>query len=110
MNDFEIDMPGILQILSGREASEELRTRANQAVGIAQATGPRGRHGRHVIDRITVGDTHIGPTGAVVDIDWPDSRWHLLEYGSVNNPPYRVVTNAAQQAGLTVIDERGGHV
>lgn len=26
--------------------------------------------------------------------------WHIIEYGSVKNPPYRVLTRAAEQLGL----------
>lgn len=107
MSSFEIDINGIMSILAGPEGVAELHARAAQAVNTAHATGPRGGHaGRHVIDKIAVGETHIATTGPIVDIDWPDSRWHLLEFGSVKNPPYAPIRQSAQQAGLEVIDDR----
>lgn len=106
MSFFELDLDGIMGILA-QQGVPELHARAQQAVNTAHGTGPRGEHaGRHVVDKIAVGTTHAtGTGGPVVDIDWPDSRWHLLEFGSIHNPPYRVITNAAQDAGLEVIDE-----
>lgn len=108
MSNVELDLDGIMQILNGTEAVSELRSRAGHTVEAGKASGPRGLHaGAHIIDKLAVGDIHQDSrNGPVVDIDWPDSRWHLVEYGSVHNPPYAVIRNAARTAGLTVIDQR----
>lgn len=103
MTGFELYPDAIIKVLNDTPAVEVLRNLADKAVADARSTGPRARHGGpHTIDLITVGETHITPAGAVVDIDWPSSVWHLIEFGSVNNPPYRPVTRAAQNLGLSV--------
>lgn len=105
---FELDMDGIMGILGQREGVDALTSRARDAVRTARETGPRGKHaGRHEVDKIDVGETHVTRDGAVVDIDWRSSVWHLIEYGSVHNPPYAPIRNSAKSAGLQVIDERG---
>lgn len=52
----------------------------------------------------------LSMTPAVVGSDEPakvhsDSPfWHLFEFGSINNPPYRPLTNAVRDAGLKFED------
>lgn len=102
----ELDREGIAAALSAAEPVAALRRRAQATVTEAKATGPRGAHlGRHEVDRIAVGDVTITPTGPQQAILWDSSFWHLIEFGSANNPPYRVLTRAAQNQGLRVIDE-----
>lgn len=104
---FTLDVPALMRVLNEDPAVTALHQHADQAVTDAH-TAPRGAHpGTHEVDKIAVGATHIGPQGATVDIDWPSPFWHLIEFGSVNNPPYRPITRGAQNAGLKVIDKRG---
>lgn len=107
--EFELDMGGVTKVLNDRPALDALKTLVADAVGEAQATGPRGAHaGRHQIDLLAVGEARETADGGEVDIDWPSHVWHLIEFGSSNNPPYRPVTRAVQNQGLRIIDRRGG--
>lgn len=104
--EFELDPAGITRVLAQPQAVQALRRRAEQVVTEARQA-PHGEHaGEHEVEKISVGDEHVDASGAVIDIDWPSHVWHLVEFGSVNNPPYRPVTRAAQNAGLVVIDKR----
>jgi hypothetical protein len=42
----------------------------------------------------------LTPAGWVGAYGSDGSDWHLVEYGSVNNHPYRVLERAAREAGL----------
>lgn len=100
-----IDPRGLGRILNERDARTELAKVAVNIVQEAKALGPRNpRHTTHEIDRIGIGESRITEDGAEIDVDWLSSVWHLLEFGSVNNLPYRPLTRAAQNQGLRVID------
>lgn len=102
---FVLDYAAIGRVLGAAEAVAVLETKAAAVVSEAISTGPRsGRNEVHEVDLIAVGETHLAADGAVVDIDWPSHVWHLLEFGSQNNPAYRPITRAAENNGLTVID------
>jgi hypothetical protein len=101
----ELDPEGIARVLGEQPAIEALHELAEGIVTEAVATGPR-HHAPHEIDKIAVGETRTSPQGAVVEIDWDSHVWHLIEFGSINNPPYRPLTRAAQHAGLTFRNDR----
>lgn len=104
---FSIDPKGLAAVLSEAKAVAELRARAAGAVQEVKATGKRGAHsGPHIVDAISVGDITYTRDGAEVEIDWNDFRWIFREFGTVNNPPERALTRAAQNQGLRVIDKR----
>lgn len=48
----------------------------------------------------------IVPIGSQVRLR--DNFWHLVEYGSVNNPPYMPVRKGVIAAGLTFVDDGAG--
>lgn len=105
--DITLDIDAVGRVLSERPAIEALEDKAGKVVGEAKADGPRAQHkGGHQIDLLEVGDTHDSDFGAAVDIDWPTSFWHLVEFGSVNNAPGRPVSRAAENNGLKIIDHR----
>lgn len=104
--DFTLDFAAIGRVLRQEPATTELRRRAEIVVADARAAPRSSRAGGHEVDKITVGATHTDESGAVIDIDWASSVWHLIEFGSQNNPPYRPITRAAQNAGLQIIDNR----
>lgn len=104
--EFELYPDAIARVLNETPAVRRLEELAGQVVRSAQQE-PRGSHGGpHQVDLIQVGDTRETSDGAEVDIDWPSPVWHIIELGSVNNPPYRSITRAAQNAGLRIIDKR----
>lgn len=37
---------------------------------------------------------------AAAKIAWGEPRWHIINYGSVNNPPYRFIDRGVGAAGL----------
>lgn len=104
---FEPDQAGLDQVLANSQTY--LASLAAEVVDTAISTGPRNaRHGRHVIDRLAVGQFRVAGGEAQQDIDWNDGRWHFIEYGSARYAPQRTLTRAAQNHGLNVID-RGPH-
>lgn len=105
--DFTADPVGITAFLKTMQAP--LAALAGKVVNEAQRSGPRNpRHAHHEVDAITVGAFRVTADGAEQDIDWRSPYWHFIEYGSVNQPPLRVLTRAAQNHGLTIKD-RGTH-
>lgn len=105
--NINLDYAAIGRILGEAPAVAALQSRASKTVKEAKATGPRGKHaGAHEIDKLSVGETKQGDYGAAVEIDWASHVWHLIEFGSVNNPPYRPVSRAAQANGLKVTGMR----
>jgi hypothetical protein len=61
----------------------------------AQTIAPRGHSHRHYADRFDVMQHH----GSVI-VTNHDPFAHLVEWGSVNNPPYGVLRRAAHAAGF----------
>lgn len=102
--EFELDPEGLGEVLA--QAELVLRPIGNAIVEEAKRMPRNPRHRSHEVDLIAVGEFRVTDTGAELDINWDSSFWHLVEYGSVNSPPYRPLTRAAQNAGLT-IDDRG---
>lgn len=49
---------------------------------------------------IVTGGAEVTPTGAAAYVGTTSSTWHLLEYGSVNNPPHRPFARGIAAAGL----------
>jgi hypothetical protein len=42
---------------------------------------------------------------AVAEVVYDSAIWHIIEFGSVNNPPYRPLTAAAERSGLTFVPQ-----
>lgn len=102
-----LDRAAIARVLAEPLARQAIRRKAAEVVATARDTGPRGSHrGAHRIDKIVLGETRSTLDGAETDVDWRSSFWHIVEFGSVNNRAYRVVTRSAENAGLTVRDRR----
>ncbi len=47
----------------------------------------------------------LGPNGWSAMVTTSDFAWHLIEFGSANNPPYRPFARGVTAAGLNYIDE-----
>lgn len=103
--EFELDLDGVMRVLSADEAMQVTKRKAAAVVAEAQATGPRGPHGGgHEIDKIQVGESRVTADGAITAIDWPSSVGHIIERGSAHSPPYRPLTRSAQDQGLRVVN------
>lgn len=95
---------GIEQVARGRQLGEFVGKLADRVLAEARRSAP-----------VTTGDYRdslaSGPADLTVDgweaqVGSSDPFWHLVEFGSVNNPPYRVLSNAVTAAGLEFEDDR----
>lgn len=85
------------QLLRAPEAGQVLETVAAIAQNAIKSASPSRRYTRTVLAPTLV----LGPNGQTARIATTSSIWHILEYGSVNNPPYRPLAGGVQAAGLT---------
>lgn len=95
---FELDPGGLLAVLNDGPAIAHVTDVAKQGQREAERIAPE--HTGHYKDRL--GYTPGEPTseGAKASFGSLDSAWHLVEFGSANNAPYRVLTRAALALGL----------
>jgi hypothetical protein len=71
-----------------------------QAAGHAQRLSPRGPgRGPHFADSLRVADD-----GDDVRLESTDPFAHIIEFGSVNNPPYAPLRRGVRAAGLRLSD------
>lgn len=92
---FVPDQRGIDEALNSPEMAALLTSLAELARAAAHARGANRRGGEIVVSPAT-------PEGGSLSASFgsTSSFWHLEEFGSANNPPYRTLTNAALAAGL----------
>lgn len=103
-----IDPKGLVAVCNEAEAMTAQREAAAAAAEQVQRDGPKNpAHRKHVVDKISVGDTRKTPEGAATAIRWDSPFWHLVEFGNAHHGPYRPVTRAAQAVGLRVVESRG---
>lgn len=105
--DFAPNTAGIASITQTREARAALADAAKTVATEAVRNAPIGNaeRGVHYQDTIHGGAPYTGDDGALVaEVYTTDPNGALIEFGSVNNPPYRTITGAAQECGLTVDD------
>ena len=100
-----IPNPGALEdLLSSDEAVQAVVDAAEAGKARAQEI-QKDRTGAHD-DRIFAGGVEIaateqgGPKVAICHFGSFAGTWHLMEYGSAHNPPFRPLTQAAEQVGL----------
>ena len=93
------------ELVSSDEALAAVTAITKAAAVIAKESTPvvTGEHR----DAIFAGEAVVDPTtGAATGIlGSTSSTWHLVEFGSVNNPAYRSMTHGAEAAGLTFVPE-----
>lgn len=97
---FELDQRGILELLNDGPAVAYVTELAAQGAAAAEQAAPVGRYAPHYRD--TIGSTPGEATsdGAKATFYSSSSVWHIVEYGSVNNPPYRPLTRGALAIGV----------
>lgn len=96
---FESNEAGIDELLHKPEAVAFLEQVAHVYAAEVERVAPEGAGSVKFRDTI---DVHTQDDEVTVTTS--DSVWHLIEYGSVNNPPYRPFTAAAQNVGLDFHD------
>lgn len=96
---FTLDEAGLDRFLGDAPAIRVLTDRAEQVAREWQDNDPRSRPGGHEPPDIRVGDVTHERGVPEVPVVTMDSLWHVIEYGSINNPPYRPATRAALNAG-----------
>lgn len=93
---------GISDLLRGRQVGEFVDSAAGRVLDSARAKAPvhTGDY-KASLDR-TAAELDGDTWSAVVYTD--DPFWHLIEFGSVNNRPYRTLSQAVTDAGLDFED------
>lgn len=86
--------PGIARLVDS--ASERV-------LEAARADSQADNEYRRKLDRSPAEPTSNGMTGRVYT---SSSLWHLFEFGSIHNPPYRILSRAVTAAGLKFRDGR----
>lgn len=103
---FHIDKDKAMGLLTEPQAVAAVSAAAEACVGYAKDIQPElsgessaaiGMFGTEVID---------GVAAAIFGSSSP--IWHLMEFGSANNPPFRPLTSAVERAGLTFTPTSGG--
>lgn len=97
---FELDPRGILELLNDAPARAYVTELAAQGAAATEQAAPFGRSAPHYRDTIGSTPGESTPDGARATFYSGSSVWHIVEYGSVNNPPYRPLTRGALAIGV----------
>lgn len=94
---FTLDPTGVKKLARGPEVTAFVNKNARRVLEQAKATPivPR-----WYLASLTMEPAVAGTRDPVAKVRAGSSFWHLFEYGSVNNPPYRPLTRAVIDAGL----------
>lgn len=103
MSDFDYRRAAERELLRTPEMTALIAEITESALnGVVDAAPVRTGAYRDSLDA-SVGITPTGVTGRVLTTD-PFA--HLIEFGSVNNPPYAPLRRGVESTGLTVTDRR----
>lgn len=95
---FELDEAGLERLLSAGQAERVARDAAQAIVDEAERIAPHGFMGYR--DHLDVGEAHTLDGVVAVDAVADSPGWHLVEFGSANNVPHRVLERAARNVGI----------
>lgn len=101
MTDIEINLAGIVELLNSPEALAVLDDAADRIAQAAIANtrrGPSNQYG-HIRDAYYLYPAKPGPQGGEAAAANRSPVFHMLEFGTVNNPPERPFTRAVLDAG-----------
>lgn len=99
---FTASPEGIDELMTSAEAAAFLTDLAGSVKTEVEQIAPR--HSGHYADSIEVSEPVHEDGGVVVYVYSTDFAAHIVELGSVNNPPYRPLTRGAANLGLEVQD------
>lgn len=95
---FEVNPAGLLELLNGDPARQFVDDVTRSAGDHARRNAPI-RTGQYQ-DSIKTTDAQTTERGAQAELYSDDIAWAAIEFGSVNNPPYRSLTSGVIDAGL----------
>ena len=105
---FELDEAGVAEAMRATSLKTELGQLAIKLATIVRSTGPKGSSGEYR-KSIKIGKVNNERLETWISVGSDDPFAHLVEFGSVNNKPYRPLSRAGEQLGLTLEDfGRGG--
>lgn len=102
MSTFEPDVAGVISFLNEQWALDTIDAVDQAIADEAHQLAPLGTDPRrgHIRDTYTIERAQPTGHGAEGAAGSTDPFGHIIEYGSVNNPPYRPVTRAVHSLGL----------
>lgn len=99
-----VNPDGLHELLTGPGAAKHLTDTAKALADEAERLTPVGSSNRHAAETLTSTGAEIENGELVARAGSTYPFWHLIEFGSVNNPPYRPLTRAAENLGLDFTD------
>lgn len=98
-----VDRAAVAAFVRGPEVATELGNLRTRAANETRRIAPRGPT-RQYSKSIVEGPIEVTAKGVKTSYGSTDFAAHIVENGSVNNPPYRPLTRGAQALGLKVED------
>lgn len=102
--DVQVDAAGITALLNEAESLAVLDRAAADISAAAAAVTRRGHSGRrfHIADQYGVEKAKPTSEGGQAAVTNSSSFFHLEQFGSIHQPPQRMVDRAIVQAGYTL--------
>lgn len=100
---FELNEAGIEEFMGSTAIKTELGKLALELATIVRTQGPKGSSGAYRRS-IKIGKVKQEGLETRISVGSDDDFAHVIEFGSVNNKPYRPLTKAGQQMGFTLED------
>ena len=97
----DIDLAGITNLLNEAESLAVLTAAASSIEANAATMTIRGHsgHRRHIADRYATQQAKPTSAGGEAAVTNSSSFFHLYQFGSIHQPPARVIERAIRQAG-----------
>lgn len=102
---FEINQGGLLELLNDAAARAFLTETAQRGATATEQAAPIGRYAPHYKDTIGSTPAEPSPEGAKATFFSSSPVWHIVEFGSVNNPPYAPLRRGALAIGVDFRDQ-----
>jgi hypothetical protein len=102
------DKAGIREVLRDAEVGRFITRKASDAADAARTHAPVGSGvgAGGYEDSIDYTPAKLELDGWRAEVYSDDIAWHLVEFGSINNPPYRPLMRGVRDAGLDYEDGR----
>lgn len=98
-----VDRAAALAFARGPGIAAELASLRSRAARETRRVAPKGPTGMYA-DSIVEGPIEVGREGVETSYGSTDFAAHIVEFGSVNNHPYRPLHRGASALGLKVSD------